>query len=61
MLKNVSYMIFFLSQCTKYNLTLYKKYLCVWVFCLRVCLCIMIMYGANGGQKSALDPLEVEL
>ena len=35
--------------------------LCVWVFCLHVCLCTMCMPGAYEGQKRASDALELEL
>jgi hypothetical protein len=35
--------------------------LCVWVFCLHVCLCPTCMAGVCEGQKRALDPLKLEL
>lgn len=35
--------------------------LCVWVFCLHVCLCTMCVPGAYRGQKKVLDSLELEL
>lgn len=35
--------------------------LCVWVFCLRVCLCTMCVPGAHESQKRALYPLVPEL
>ena len=35
--------------------------LCVWIFCLHVCLCIMCVPGACRGQKRASDPVELEL
>lgn len=31
------------------------------MFCLRVCLCTRFVPGASGGQKRALDLLELEL
>lgn len=41
----------------------YKNYLplCVQVFCLHACLCILCMPGVHRGQKMALDPLQLEL
>jgi hypothetical protein len=41
---------------------LYKIFmftLCVWVFCLHVCLCTVYLPVALGGQSTALDPLEL--
>lgn len=35
--------------------------LCVWMFCLPVCMCTTCMPGALGDQKGALDPLKLEL
>lgn len=33
----------------------------MWLFCLHVCLCIICMPLAWGGQKGELDALEMEL
>lgn len=33
-------------------------FLCV--FCLHVCMCIVCMSGAHGGQKRAQDPLDLD-
>lgn len=35
--------------------------LCVWVFCLFVCLCASFMVGAPGDQMKVLDSLRLEL
>lgn len=35
--------------------------LCVWVFCLTMCLCGVSMSGIHGDQKRALDPSELQL
>jgi hypothetical protein len=39
----------------------YFLILCVWLFCLHVYLCTMYVPGAQGGQKRALDSLELKL
>jgi hypothetical protein len=45
-----------------FYLVLYLNFiLCVWLFCLHVCLCTTCMPCACRGQKRASDPLEVEL
>lgn len=33
----------------------------VWVFCLHICLCTRCIPCAHGGQKWALDPLQLQL
>lgn len=35
--------------------------LCVFVFCLHVCICTIYMPGSHGVQKRVSDPLELEL
>lgn len=36
-------------------------FLCVWVFCLHVCVCSMLMPGEQGSQKRPFHPLKLEL
>ena len=36
-------------------------FLCVWVFCLYVCLCTTFMLSVHEGQMKVLDPLRPEL
>jgi hypothetical protein len=59
-----------LTHCTKDTIPgrinsskkkIYIFYLCVWVFCLHICLGIMSVPDVCKGQKRASDPLELEL
>lgn len=45
------------------NESCYKslKTLCVSMFSLHVCVCIITMPGAHGSQKKVLDPLELKV
>ena len=43
------------------NKKINKKVLCVWVFCLHVCLCNTCMLGTYRSQKKMSDPLHLEL
>ena len=49
--------------CTHINkINLLKKLpLCVWVFCLSVCLCVTFIPGSKGGQQRVTEVLELEL
>lgn len=40
---------------------LFYYYLCVWVLCLHVCLCIICMPCALGSQRVMVNPLDLEL
>jgi hypothetical protein len=50
-----SYVIFIMLICA---LNFYSQILCVWVFCLHVCLYIACMSGVSRDQKTS-DPLEL--
>jgi hypothetical protein len=39
----------------------FRLFYVIWIFCLHVCMCTMLLSGVLVGKKGASDPLELEL
>ena len=44
-----------------YFLDYFRFILCLWVFCIHVCMCTVCMTGAHGSQMKAMNSLKLEL
>lgn len=47
--------VIFFKECMSLD-----RYLCIWMFCLSVCVCVPCVTGLCSSQRRALDPLELE-